>query len=433
VEAGLIVAFVVFGTIINKTSSRVKNRAFVELEMRSKAKSISRLAAWCFMGIAISAMGLVGCSQETGSAVAHCAKDQVTDQGSRIVEPEGKVAVAGAGTHDKHQTDRSPIIDDTTPSHGEESVSVVPPEVFLLGETLADVWRQWVNAVQRGDLNAVRWQVSDLAETLRSSHDDTLYQEIARLLNDSEASVDKRLSLVDVLQAAATPQSMQVLLTYMGGASRLVESDNDENPDLRRIGTKCRDAIGFAVGSPVSDEPNWALSEPLEKALKEGKTVAKIDDLAAIAQGIAFLGTPSGTQALIEVASSESNYDEYEPGMVARKAIGQLKNIDAVPILQTALTEHGNDSELQASILQGLISIGSADASLALIGCCQNDSKLTDEQFSRIEAPMLARIFPEESLKVFLDALPNAEIVDDRMAHIVERVVGMHSEGIRSK
>jgi hypothetical protein len=293
------------------------------------------------------------------------------------------------------------------------------------------VLREWENVIQRANPREVSLTAAALGETLRASRDAAVYREIDQRISDPMSSVDERLGLIEALQFAATPDSLGILLAYLDDLSANVDGVINQVDDPAEVTSKVREAIRIAARTPTIEGPNWALSPALERAWQNRSDDAPEADWAVLAEGLAFLGTDAGTQVLLASALDGSS-EEARSAVTARKAISQIRNVDATPTLRDALDQINDRPETEQAILQGLASIGTADAAIVLLDYLKSRHNMTDEQIARVEFTMGAKQFPDESRKLFEDALAQADFGDDRIIAILQSAAAGHPESEES-
>jgi hypothetical protein len=106
-----------------------------------------------------------------------------------------------------------------------------------------------------------------------------------------------------------------------------------------------------------------------------------------------------------------------------------VTSIDAVPALQEALATPDLDPEVADVLLSALVSIGQADAGLALVQYLEQQPSLDDRQVEQLSALLAGGQFPEETRKVFREAVFEDGIGDERLINLLARLATEESAG----
>jgi hypothetical protein len=291
--------------------------------------------------------------------------------------------------------------------------------------TPAKLWAEWDRIRAGGNQREMDMLTIAFGDRLRERPDLSVVAALADRLADPMTDYAEAVALVQVLELAASAASLSALLDYLDAIGGLPSSESApavEDDATQSLRARVLDAIGNTVQADHGSGPNWALSPVLEAALREATPERPADEVTAVALGLASLSAPSGTQALLEAAATPQTAGT-DIGGIARKAVSSLERIDAVPALRDALADPALPPEVQTSALDGLISIGRADAAIAIVHQLTSATAPTDAQLVQLETALLSRDLPRESLKVIDDALQNALIDDPRVMQLLERVL----------
>lgn len=296
--------------------------------------------------------------------------------------------------------------------HGEQD------DALRSAETQA-IWETWDDVLHRNNPQEVSLTAAALGDSLRTQTNARVYSQIEQRLFDPASSLEERLGLIEVLRFAATPQSARILLELIG-APGAVDGNETNSEDALYLSDQARDAVATLVRTPVDDAPNWSVSSALESAWNRFTEVGTDADLHLVAEGLAVLGTDSGTRTLIDAARlPPGDSPDPVPIEAARKALTQLTSIDAVPALQEALLSPDLPGDATETMVRALVSIGHADAGMALVEYLRETQALSDEQVADLGSVLRSREFPEETRKVFRDAIFEQNIEDSRLAELL--------------
>lgn len=362
-----------------------------------------------------------------GPQAQHAAADPRRAQVTQVlIDPANSVARVAAPA--RGQTDAAPVtplaVDDTAAEwadglHEEQDRA-------WRSQSAARIWAEWDNVLSRANQREIGMMTAALGDSLRAPGATAVYSRIKARLQDPHTSERELGSLIEVLQYAATPGSMEALLAYLDRNAAASDGGNDDGaPTATRA--QARSAVGAVAGRADPGGPNWAVSPVLEDAWRNLQPTRATEDLWAIGHGLATVGSPSGVTALLERAGDAAVADTPLQE-VAYKSIAQVSSIDAIPALQAALARPDQAPRLRESVRDALISIGAADAGNALVNDLAAAPQLSDEQLEQLRTAMTSRGFPEESLKVFDEALTSGQIQDERVRDLLMSVIATPAE-----
>jgi hypothetical protein len=315
------------------------------------------------------------------------------------------------------------IIDDSAGEAAEELHQTL--DARMRHATPARLWAEWARIRAGGNAREMDMLTMAIGDRLRQRPDPDVIGQIGARLQDPMTDYAEASALVEALELAASAESLSVLLDYLSALGESVSADQlttAEDDGANNLRARVMDAINQSVLVDTGDGPNWQLSPVLERALREFTPEQPADALGTVAMGIAALGAPSGVQALLDTAA----LPEASGGAMARiacKAIGGLERIDPIPVLHEALADPALAPATRASVLDGLVSIGAADASLEVVNYLASTPELSDAQLETLGTEMVQRDYPRESLKVLEDALQNGAIGDPRALQMLEGVL----------
>lgn len=343
-----------------------------------------------------------------------------------LVDPANTVARAAAPA--RGQPEAAPItplaVDDTAAEwadglHEEQ-------DRVLRSRSAVQIWAEWDNVLSRANQREISMLTAALGDSLRAPGAAAVQQRINERLQEPNTSAQELGSLIEVLKYAATPGSMEALLAYLDRNAAVSDGGSDDT-DPMSARAQARNAIGAVAGRIDPSGPNWAVSSVMEDAWRNLPPTRSAEDLWVIGHGLATVGTPSGVTALLERAGDAALADTPVQE-VAYKAIARVSSIDAVPVLHKVLARPDQAPRLRESVWDGLISIGAADAGNALVNDLVAGPQLSDEQLAQLRTAMTSRGFPEESLKVFSEALTNGQIQDARVRDLLMSVTAPPAE-----
>jgi hypothetical protein len=298
-------------------------------------------------------------------------------------------------------------------------------DATMRSSTPVELWAEWDRVTAGGNPREIDMLSMALGDRLRERPDSAIIAELSKRLVDPMTDSAQALSLVEVLELAASPESLVALLDYLDAADAPLPdemsptTDDDTQQDLR---TRVLQAIDNTVRADYGSGPDWAMSPVLETALREATPARPEDEVATVAGGLAALGSPTGTQALLDVAATPDS-GGTDVGLISRKAISSLERIDPIPVLREALANPRLPAAIQDSVMDGLVSIGRADAAIEIVQHLADTPEISNARLQALETTMVDRNLPPESLKVIEDALHNAEIPEPRITQLFEGVL----------
>lgn len=270
----------------------------------------------------------------------------------------------------------------------------------LRAEPAGELARRWPEVVARDDPDELPAFLAVFAQSLRESGNAALYQELAGILRDPNATVSAQSAVLTLLGRTATPQAVQILTDYLASGTA--------NDDLK--GT-LRENIREAAATLVDGQWNWEVSPVLETAWRGRDPTLAEADRAVLAQGIAYLSTAEGARVLLDTARSIGTPNEPDRA-IAIAALASLQRNEAVPVLAEALAGGQSDTEVTAAAMAALVNIGSADAYSALIGYLSRATDLGEEQRQTLRTELAGRGLSDEGAKVIRDAVEHQAFAD---------------------
>lgn len=277
----------------------------------------------------------------------------------------------------------------------------------LRTKTAGELAQQWPEVVARDDPDELPAFLAVFAQSLRESGDAALYQDLAGILHDPNATVSAQSAVLTLLGRTATPPAMQILTDHLANGT----ANNDLEGTLR-------ESIREAAATLMDGQWNWDVSPVLESAWRSrDPTLAEVDR-AVLAQGIAYLSTAEGARVLLDTARSIGTPNELDRA-IAITALASLQRNETVPVLAEALAGGQPDAEVTAAAMAALVNIGSADAHIALIGYLTRVTDLGEEQRQTLRAELAGRGLSDEGAKVIRDAVEHQSFADSAVKDLL--------------
>ena len=268
----------------------------------------------------------------------------------------------------------------------------------LAAKTPRQLWTSWDAAAARMEPGEMSLLGHALAASLRSSGDEGVYRVMGDRLFDRARSVKDRVAVADTLGIAATPAAVQQLRRFLQSSGAWTgQTESTDSPEAVVTEFALR-AVTEASRTSLDGGRNWAVSQPIEDAWKSLGSGASAALLRTVAEALAYVGKPSGVEALIDSAHTAESGEAK--AKVARSVIEGLHANEPVAVLAAALQKQPQDAGVSRSIVRGLISIGSADAILELTRYLDAKSDTDKAWLAEVEARLVQRQLPPEAKKV---------------------------------
>jgi hypothetical protein len=277
----------------------------------------------------------------------------------------------------------------------------------LRAEPAGELARRWPEVVARDDPDELPAFLAVFAQSLREAGNAALYQELAGILRDPNATVSAQAAVLTLLGRTATPQAVQILTDYL--------TSGTANDDLEET---LRESIREAAATLVDGQWNWDVSPVLESAWRSRDPTLAEADRAVLAQGIAYLSTAEGARALLDTVRSTNAPNELDRA-IAITALTALQRNEAVPVLAEALAGGQSDAQVTAAAMAALVNIGSADAHIALMGYLTRVTDLGEEQRQTLHAELAGRGLSDEGAKVIRDAVEHQSFADSAVKDLL--------------
>jgi hypothetical protein len=277
----------------------------------------------------------------------------------------------------------------------------------LRAKTAGELAQQWPEVVARDDPDELPAFLAVFAQSLREAGNAALYQELAGILRDPNATVSAQAAVLTLLGRTATPPAMQILTDHL--ASGTASEDLEET---------LRESIREAAATLMDGQWNWDVSPVLESAWRSRDPTLAEADRAVLAQGIAYLSTAEGARVLLDTARSIGTPNELDRA-IAIAALASLQRNETVPVLAEALAGGQSDTQVTAAAMAALVNIGSSDAHMVLIGYLTRVADLGEEQRQTLRAELAGRGLSDEGAKVIRDAVEHQSFADSAIKDLL--------------
>jgi len=268
---------------------------------------------------------------------------------------------------------------------------------ILEKKTVVELWDDWQIALAMGDRSSNLIKAA-LIKKLRINPDPGVLKNLESVLQSTEIPYDEKIPVVDLLQRAATPETLKILIE---SAQNLTLHQKDNKAILAGIANfgkyGWKDTFHEEL-SPIL-EKEWVNSSELENSYKE-----------AIANALASVGSESGVKVLIDSLSSDKV--DKETKRIIGSAFSRLKNPAAVkPLAEILYKEKYYGNSIWELSGDALASMDHPDATRTLVNWAQSsgseDLKWVERWFGEIRDPSSIEVIEDSIIR---DTYQNSDI-----------------------
>jgi hypothetical protein len=231
---------------------------------------------------------------------------------------------------------------------------------------------------------------TSLKQSTGSSKTEAVYRNAEAFLNDEGESESDRIRLVKWLGQAGTSEALTIFL------QKLESTQND-----RELRTEILRQLSEVGNSRWNRRVGEALSTQLEEKWKDVAAAEEPDLplLAALAQGLARLGEPSGLSLLLdELGRSGKNAQKPQRAKLSigtALAFRDVRSDSSVPLLNTRLLSEPLDSLPFLASGEGLVAIGTERATKCLVDWAER----ADETSTRMAEYLFSKLWHPAAIK----------------------------------